>query len=497
MEDPSIIYACVAVVAVAFIVRWYIDPLRAIPTVGGSDLPVLSYGGAFRWVHHGKEMLQDGYDKYRGATFKVAMLDRWMVIASGSKLVEEMRKRPEEELDNMDGLGQFLQTKYTLGEDVHNDPFHVDIIRDKLARGLPAVLAEVIDELTVATREHIPTEGDAWLSVNASEKTRDIVARASNRVFVGLPLCRNKGYLDLAVDFAISVMKDRAVINIFPEVLKPIVGRLVSKSTTSVRQVAVYLAPLIKERQRPMAEHGDDWSEKPNDMLQWIMEAAATRDSSVKAIVERMLVVNFVAIHTSSNSVTHALYDLAERPELLKPLREEIEPLVKDEGWTKNSMAKMWKLDSFLRESQRHNGVSIISLMRVAHKDITLSDGTFIPKGTLLSVPVYSMHHDDSLYEDAASFDAFRFSRMREHAGEAAKHQYVNTSVDYASFGHGKHACPGRFFAANELKAMLAQIVLNYDLKLPGDGKRPENMYWSEGVLAAPSGEVLFRKRQV
>lgn len=61
-------------------------------------------------------------------------------------------------------LLQFLQTKYTLGEDVHNDPFHVDIIRDKLARGLPAVLAEVIDELTVATREHIPTEGDGEYS---------------------------------------------------------------------------------------------------------------------------------------------------------------------------------------------------------------------------------------------------------------------------------------------------------------------------------------------
>lgn len=78
--------------------------------------------------------------------------------------------------------------------------------------------------------------------------------------------------------------------------------------------------------------------------------------------------------------------------------------------------------------------------MRVAHKDITLSDGTFIPKGTLLSVPVYSMHHDDSLYEDAARFDAFRFSRMREQEGEGAKHQYVNTSIDYVSFGHGKHA---------------------------------------------------------
>lgn len=66
-----------------------------------------------------------------------------------------------------------------------------------------------------------------------------------------------------------------------------------------------------------------------------------------------------ISSYFALQSVTHALYDLAERPELLKPLREEIEPLVKEEGWTKNSMAKMRKLDSLLRESQRHNGVSI------------------------------------------------------------------------------------------------------------------------------------------
>lgn len=34
------------------------------------------------------------------------MLDRWLVVASGPKLVEEVRKRPDEELDNIDGLGQ-------------------------------------------------------------------------------------------------------------------------------------------------------------------------------------------------------------------------------------------------------------------------------------------------------------------------------------------------------------------------------------------------------
>lgn len=44
---------------------------------------------------------------------------------------------------------------------------------------------------------------------------------------------------------------------------------------------------------------------------------------------------------------------------------------------------------------------------------------------------------------------------------------------------------------------MLAYIVLNYDVKLPGDGKRPLNMYWGPTVLPAPAGQVLFRKRQV
>lgn len=38
-----------------------------------------------------------------------------------------------------------------------------------------------------------------------------------------------------------------------------------------------------------------------NDMLQWIMDEAASRDPSVKAIAERLLMVNFAAIHTSSN----------------------------------------------------------------------------------------------------------------------------------------------------------------------------------------------------
>ena len=79
-------------------------------------------------------------------------------------------------------------------------------------------------------------------------------------------------------------------------------------------------------------------------------------------------------------------------------------------------------------------------MLRKAMKDTTLRDGTFIPRGTFVGAPFVAMHFDDALYARADAFDPFRFARMRERAGEGAKHQFVNTSAAYIPFGHGKHA---------------------------------------------------------
>lgn len=82
-----------------------------------------------------------------------------------------------------------------------------------------------------------------------------------------------------------------------------------------------------------------------------------------------------------------------------------------------------------------------VNLFRKAVKDVTLSDGTRIPKGTLVAAAAVIAHSDDTRYADPLVFDPFRFSRMREAgAEEAVKHQLVNTSVDFITFGLGKHA---------------------------------------------------------
>ena len=81
-----------------------------------------------------------------------------------------------------------------------------------------------------------------------------------------------------------------------------------------------------------------------------------------------------------------------------------------------------------------------VNIFRKALKDVTLSDGTRIPKGTLVAAAAVTAHSDDASYPDPAVFDPFRFARMREIDGEGTKHQFVNSSLEYIAFGHGKHA---------------------------------------------------------
>lgn len=55
---------------------------------------------------------------------------------------------------------------------------------------------------------------------------------------------------------------------------------------------------------------------------------------------------------------------------------------------------------------------------------------------------------------------------------------------------------PGRFFAANKLKVMMAHLVLNYDVKMEKEGVRPPNT--SAAMACAPdlTAEVMFKRHR-
>jgi len=67
------------------------------------------------------------------------------------------------------------------------------------------------------------------------------------------------------------------------------------------------------------------------------------------------------------------LYRLLANPEYLEPLREEVDAVIREEGWTKAGIDKMHKIDSLLKETQRVDGLglrSLYSLSRVRNADV-------------------------------------------------------------------------------------------------------------------------------
>ncbi|KIK12874.1 hypothetical protein PISMIDRAFT_689125 [Pisolithus microcarpus 441] len=242
-----------------------------------------------------------------------------------------------------------------------------------------------------------------------------------------------------------------------------------------------------------MEVEGTDWRDKPNDYLQWWLDTS--QDTCPILLMRRMLSFNFAAIHSTSHTFAQALLKLAENPQYVQVLRDEVEAVVNKHGWTKDALSEMRKVDSFFKETQRFEGISILALTRIAMSDLTLADGTFIPQGTVLAFPVHGMHHDDAVFENPNAFEPFRFAETRNKESNGSGNQMTSLSPDVLSFGLGTHACPGRFFAATVLKTMMAHIVMSYDVKLEDDTCRPQTLRVGRSIVPNPAAKVMFRKR--
>lgn len=90
---------------------------------------------------------------------------------------------------------------------------------------------------------------------------------------------------------------------------------------------------------------------------------------------------------------------------------------------------------------------------------------------------------------DPNTFDGLRYYKMRERMSKdglsqsevAGKHQFVSVSTASLMFGYGRHACPGRFFAGNEIKLILVKLLQRFDIKSE-EKDRPRSLRWEVTV---------------
>ncbi|KIJ21932.1 hypothetical protein PAXINDRAFT_165267 [Paxillus involutus ATCC 200175] len=495
MDSAGLLICGLAVALVATLtvdrMRW--SKLDDIPAVGPSG-HLSSYYGAAKFILHARTMIQDGYDLHNNKFFKVPMMDRWMVVMSGPKLVEEFRKIPDDKLSFDHAMQDLLQVKYTFGLEAQTNPYHVTAIQGQLKRKFATLFPCVHDEIRKSFDEILPQKEAGWVSVPAYSAVMKATCRTSNRIFVGHPICQSTEFADVQSKFALQVVLRASLVNFFPKLMHPIIGRVLTNTPSSLSHCEDLLKPIVEERLKDMNDYGDNSPNLPDDMITWLLQVSKPEDRNLRSVCLRILVLNFASLHTTAQSFTQALLNLASHPEYLEPLREEVREVTGQHGWTKNSMTMLIKMESFLRESQRVNGTSLLPIIRKAMDDITFSDGTTIPTGTHLAVAAVPMHLDDRFYPNASTFDPFRFSEMRGEGESQEKYKLASTNLSYLVFGHGKHACPGRFFVSTMMTAMMAHLVLNYDMKLK-EGKRPPDKWFLMNCSPNRTVEIMFRRR--
>ncbi|KZT39041.1 cytochrome P450 [Sistotremastrum suecicum HHB10207 ss-3] len=468
-----------------------------LPTIGPQGY-LGSWRTALRGTINQHELLQEVYKQYKGRAFMIPQLTGWRVMLAGPELINEMKNAPSNVISSEDAIRDIVQTPYTLGEEIAALPLHVDIARGPLTKNLASFFPHIIDEIEAALPVVIPDnekDDEGWTSVLAFETSIQIIARTLHRIFVGVPLCREPGYLGIMIDFTKWVMITSTIVGFFPELLKPYVARIIGTSRRQTNAVLRYTREMLRERLESRDAKDHKFEEAPDDLVTWLIDIAPENELNPFSLSRRLLSVNFGAMHTTSMIFSHVLLFLAGKPEYIAPLRAEAETAVAEAGWTKEAMTRCVKLDSFIKESQRLTGLGSSSMTRRTREDYTFSDGTFVPAGTTISVAASSIHVDPSIYgENAHEFDGFRFSARAETDSGKINHSFITTSPEFLLFGHGKHACPGRYLAASIMKMTLASILLNYDVKLP-EGYQPRVIWLGGNLIPDMSAKLLFRKR--
>ncbi|KAG5977226.1 hypothetical protein E4U56_000191 [Claviceps arundinis] len=234
------------------------------------------------------------------------------------------------------------------------------------------------------------------------------------------------------------------------------------------------------------------------DILDYTMDWIDNRRDTVLGdahVVHVMISVIFAALHTSSQLVAHTLFELATRPDYIGALREEVEQCFEQHGQgTKASMDSMYKIDSFIKETQRFTPLDAASLARVALKGFTFSNGLHIPKGGVIFTPNSPIFEDERFYPNSKTFDGFRFSRMRGDPKLESLCDLTATNEQSMHFGTGRHACPGRFMASDEVKLAVVFILQNFDIAMENFGPRPKNHAFGKFMLPDMAAKIWLRE---
>lgn len=342
-----------AIIAATLFLIWLCQPSKQ----HGVSAPFYK-ASRMKWWFSADSLVRDSYNKFRDQVYQIKSTEGMRTLIP-VKLIGELKGLPEDVLSASEAINEAMlveYTKFTFGN--HADVMHL-LLRSKLSQHLGRLVPRLKSELEFIERTEFK-ECTEWSPMTIQPFILRAVSRLSGCVFVGAELGRTEEWMDLSSNYAVRAFIAVIKLQFFPTWIRPAARFMVSELNQIDRDVAraqELLKPIIDQRLQD--EELDPSGERPDDFVQWLLDALPEEDKrDYHAQAKLHLILCAAAIHTTSNLATDCIYDLATYPEHQEILREEAREVLEDGGgWSrKESMAKLKKMDSFIKESQRLAG---------------------------------------------------------------------------------------------------------------------------------------------
>ncbi|XP_028327096.1 cytochrome P450 4B1-like isoform X2 [Gouania willdenowi] len=175
-------------------------------------------------------------------------------------------------------------------------------------------------------------------------------------------------------------------------------------------------------------------------------------DADIRAEVDTFM---FEGHDTTASGLSFILYSLACHPEHQNKCRDEILTALEGKDTMEwDDLSKIPYTTMCIKESLRLYP-PVPGISRTLTKPMTFVDGRTLPAGFVVTAAIYSVHRNETVWENPNEFNPLRF--LPENVSKRSPHAFV-------PFAAGPRNCIGQNFAMNELKVAVALTLKRYQL---------------------------------
>ncbi|KFK36267.1 hypothetical protein AALP_AA4G100000 [Arabis alpina] len=188
---------------------------------------------------------------------------------------------------------------------------------------------------------------------------------------------------------------------------------------------------------------------------------------NVKGVILNIVVAG---TDTAAAAVVWGMTYLMKYPNVMKKAQAEVREYVIEKGLTfitEDDVKNLPYFRALVKETLRIEPVIPLLIPRACIQDTKIA-GYDIPAGTTVNVNAWAVSRDEKYW--GPNPDEFRPERFLEKDVD-----FKGTDYEFIPFGSGRRMCPGMRLGAAMLEVPYANLLLNYNFKLP-NGMRPEDI---------------------